>query len=299
MEEYLLRSFRILAEELHFGRAAERLFISQPALSKRIAQLENSLEVSLFERHNRKVALTECGRYLLIQSSILLDKIGQLKSEIKAIEMGQEGEVRLGFVGSAMQRLIPELVIESNSIHPRIGFTMEELSIEKQIEALQNETIDIGFVRLNEAPPELDVLPVFQENFGLVLPADHPIDQDSFQDLSQFKSDHFILFSSTYSNYYYEKIYSIFKDAGFDPIVKNKSTNAGIIFKLVSNGFGLAVVPMSLGRDFNLPVKLIELVNIDQKARISVIWKRSNRSKPFRKVLELIKGFWNIEIPQV
>lgn len=298
MEEYMLRSFRILAEELHFGRAAERLFISQPALSKRIIQLESHLDVPLFERHNRRVALTDCGRYLLVQSSILLDKLSQLKSEIKAIDIGQEGEVRLGFVGSAMQRLIPELVMESNSIYPGIGFAMEELSIEKQLEALQNETIDLGFVRLKEAPPELDIVPVFEENFALVLPSDHPIDVESFHGLAQFKDEHFILFSSSYSNYYYDKIYSIFSDAGFDPIVKNKSTNAGIIFKLVSSGFGIAVVPKSLGRDFNLPVKLIELSDIDQKATLSVIWKNSNRSKPFLRVLELIKEFWNIESPQ-
>ena len=294
MEEHLLISFITLADELHYKRAAERLFISQPALSKRIALLERNLSAQLFIRHNRKVQLTDSGKYFVGQAKMLLEKFLQVKTQIHHIDNGSEGEVRVGFVGSAMQRLIPKLIMTSNASYPNIGFSLEEMSIINQVDALLNDTIDIGIVLLKEIPKELEILPVHEENFALALPKDHPLGQDNFEHLSQLAEESFILFSSSYSKYYYDKINSIFEDAGFQPIVKNKSINAGIIFQLVSNGYGLAVVPKSLALDFNLPVKLIELKDIPQKAVLSVLWHRNNISKPFRKVLDLIQSNWSI-----
>ncbi len=289
MELNHIRSFVVLAKELHYRRAADRLFISQPGLSKRIRQLESALESQLFKRHTRSVELTFSGQYLLSEAQSILDQVEGIKSQIRLIEKGSQGEVRIGFVGSAMQGVIPDLVMKSNTLHPDIHFTLEEMSIVNQLEDIRNNHLDIGFVRQDKVPTGLSIRPVYEESFALVLPKDHPVDQESFEGLSQFKDESFILFSSDYSStYYYNQIMSIFDNAGFDPIISNRSINANIIFKLVGNGFGIAIVPKSLAQDYNLPIKLIELSDIPQRAVLSVVWKKKQYSNLVKNVLDII-----------
>lgn len=284
-----LRSFVVLAKELHYHRAAERLFISQPGLSKRIRQLERDLEVQLFKRNTRNVDLTYSGLYLLKQAQHLLDMSARISSQLRVIEQGAEGEVRIGFVGSAMQKVIPDLVMRSNVSFPSVSFAMEELSISRQISLIQSEQIDIGFVRLAKVPNDINIRPVYEEKFSLVLPESHPLSSDTFTGLDQLKKESFILFSSEYSSdYYYNKIMSIFDDAGFDPLISNRSINANIIFKLVGSGFGVSIVPTSLATDFNLPIKLIELKHIRQTAILSIVWKKELHSNLIKNVLSLI-----------
>lgn len=284
-----IRSFAVLAKELHYHRAAERLFISQPGLSKRIRHLEAAFESQLFKRHTRSVELTFSGQYLLSVAQPVLDQIEGIKSQIRLIEKGSQGEVRIGFVGSAMQGVIPNLVMKSNTLYPDIHFTLEEMSIVNQLEGIKNNSLDIGFVRQDKVPKELSIRPIYEESFSIVLPEDHPIDQESFEGLNQFKNESFILFSSDNSSaYYYNLIMSIFNNAGFDPIISNRSINANIIFKLVGNGFGIAIVPTSLGQDYNLPIKLIELSDIPQRAVLSVVWKKKQYSNLVKNVLDII-----------
>lgn len=285
-----LRSFVTLAQERHYHRAADRLFISQPGLSKRIRQLEEIFEVSLFKRHTRKVELTFCGTHLYQEAEKMLRQADRLKRQLAMMHEGLEGEVRIGFVGSAMQQLIPDLVMQSNTLFPGIRFSLEEMSISRQIEALQKNLIDLGFVRLDQVPPGLKRRTVLEESFALVLPKDYPMEARDFKGLHQFQDESFILFSSEYSSsYYYNQIMSIFDNAGFTPKVHNRSINANIIFKLVGNGFGLAIVPASLTKDYNLPIKMIELVHIPQKARLSVVCRDEEHPKIVGNVLGLIK----------
>jgi len=286
-----LKSFVVLAKELHFHRAASRLFISQPGLTKRIRQLESELGVQLLRRHTRKVELTVSGSYLYQKAEIVIDQLDRIKSQLRIIEQGAEGEVRIGFVGSAMQKVIPDLVMRSQLKFPKISFSLEELSISRQIELLQKEQIDIGFVRLDDAPSDLHIQPIFEEPFSLVIPLDHKITADNFTGLHQLRDDQFILFSSEYSSsYYYQKIMSIFRDADFTPIVSHRSINANIIFKLVGSGFGVAIVPSSLAADFNLPIRLIRLENIRQHAILSIMWKKHDNAKAVENVLSLVDG---------
>lgn len=286
-----LQSFLILAKELHFRKAAGKLFMSQSGLSKQIQQLENQLGVVLLERDRRNVRLTKSGIYLKEQVFFLEGFLNQTFNHLKNIAAGLEGEIKLGFVGSAMQEVIPKLIKKCNAAYPDIHFSLDEMSNQAQIAAIQRYEIDLGFVRLNSVPPDIALQPIQQEHFALVVPKGNKIQSHNFKSLRQFKKESFILFSSDYSSNYYNNIMSIFTDARFTPKVSHKSIHANTIFRLVESGLGVAIVPLSLtlGASLAIDIEIIELVNIPQRAILSVAWKKDRYYPVLDKLFDFLK----------
>ncbi len=285
-----LQSFLVLAKELHFRKAAEKLFMSQSGLSKQIQQLENQLGVVLLERDRRNVRLTKSGIYLKEQVFFLEGFLNQTFNHLKNIDAGLEGEIKLGFVGSAMQEVIPKLIKKCNAAYPDIHFSLDEMSNQAQIAAIQRYEIDLGFVRLNSVPVDIALQPIQQEHFALVVPKGNAIQTDNFKNLQQFEEASFILFSSDYSSNYYNNIMSIFTDAGFTPKVSHKSIHANTIFRLVESGLGVAIVPLSLtlGASLAIDIEIIELVNIPQRAILSIAWKKDRYYPVLDKLLNFL-----------
>lgn len=285
-----LQSFRVLAQELHFRKAAEKLYISQPGLSKQIQHLEKQLGVTLLERDRRNVRLTPCGEYLKIKADFLSGFLNQTVSQIKVIEVGLEGEVRIGFVGSAMQKVIPDLIKKCTQNFPHINFVFDEMSNKAQLSALQNNQIDLGFVRLQKVPTPISIRPIQEEKFALVVSKNHSLKSSSFKTIRQFENDPFILFSSDYSSTYYNNIMSIFSDAGFEPKVSHKSIHANTIFRLVENGLGVAIVPLSLTLDVEkaIAIQVIPLNKIKQRATLSIVWRKNQHFPALEKVMQFL-----------
>ncbi|MDW3646453.1 MAG: LysR family transcriptional regulator [Bacteroidia bacterium] len=283
-----LRYFLTVAEELHFRKAAERLFISQPGLSRQVRQLEEVLGVQLFERNQRKVKLTAAGRYFQQEANLIFDRLESIEAQLKRIEIGEEGELRIGFVGSAMQNVIPDLLLKLNNTFPKIGSVLEELSVHIQLEQVLREKLDIGFVRIDKVPEELEKKLIFVDSFSVVLPETHPLEETGFHNMKQLQSENFIFFSTDYSNYYYKKILSICEDQGFTPKSTHKSIHANTIFKLVESKMGIAIVPTSLQHGFDFKVKFLRIPDIPQKAELSVIWKKDNPNPVLRSFLGML-----------
>lgn len=283
-----LRYFVAVAEDLHFRKAAERLFISQPGLSRQIKQMEIDLGIKLFERHNRKVELTKAGNYLKTEITQYLKGLDAIFNQAKLLNEGIDGDLKFGYVGSAMQKIIPELLLKFRSINPKAQFSLKEQDNQKQIDNLLTQDIDIGFVRLERVPRNLEIKPILKENFCLVLPENHPINNTNFKSLKQFKNDAFILFDSKYSTSYYEKVMQIFDDNGFAPIISHNTIHASSIYKLVENNFGISIVPKSLQTKNMNGVKFIELKNTSQKTVLSVVWNKKNRNPILKKFLKHI-----------
>jgi DNA-binding transcriptional LysR family regulator len=277
-----------LAEELHFRKAAEKLFISQPGLSRQIKQMENDLGVTLFERHNRKVALTSTGKYLQKELQMNLKNLKDILDHSKLIEQGKEGHLKLGCVGSAMLQILTNILKQFNSKFPNVMFNLEEMDNQKQIEGLLSQDIDVGFVRLERVPRSLEIHTVLKETFCLVLPKNHPVNKSNFKNLSQFKDSPFILFDPQYSASYYEKVMQIFDGCGFAPIISHNTIHASSIYKLVENNLGVSIVPKSLQFGYNMNVKFIELDAIPQRAFLSVAWSKNNRNPMLKNILHLI-----------
>ncbi|MFC5191082.1 LysR family transcriptional regulator [Algoriphagus aquatilis] len=288
MELRHLSYFQAVAEELNYRKAAERLFISQPGLSRQIKQLEEELGVQLFERDKKHVELTAAGAFLKGEVDFVLNHLESTKQQLLEIAAGREGELRIGFLGSASNQVLPDLLKKLNSLLPKITTSLEELSNQMQVEMIQKDKLDLGFVRLASVPEDLEMKSVFRDTFSLVVPSDHPIQAKSFKSVGQFAADSFVLFSSDYSNYYYEQILGICRDAGFMPKIKHKSVHALTIFRLVENGLGVAIVPTSLQKGYDLKVRFMEIPGISKFTELSVIWKPENRNPVLCKVLEMI-----------
>jgi DNA-binding transcriptional LysR family regulator len=282
-----LHYFLAVAEELHFHRAAERLHISQPGLSRQIHQMEEILGFNLFERNKRKVVLSPAGQYLQAEVKFLINHLEAMQRQAAQIAKGNAGELRVGFLGSASHEIIPHMLKAFRQYFPGIRTVLEEMPNPQQIASLLNNKIDLGFVRLAQAPEGLQMRAVQEDTFSLVLPADHPLDMDHFQSLAQVKGEDFILFSSDYSSYYYDLIIGICRDAGFYPSVSHKSVHALTIYRLVEHGLGLAIVPSSLAHGYDLKVKFIPLSTIPQRTILSVIWNPANRNPLLDRVLSL------------
>ena len=283
-----LKYFLAVAEELHFRKAAERLYISQPGLSRQIKQMEDDLGVILFERHNRKVELTEAGAYLKTEISKNLKELNQTLDHAKLMHHGIDGNLNLGYVGSAMQELIPNLLLRFKKKHPTIIFGLKEMDNNRQIEGLLSKDIDVGFVRLERVPNNLKSLPVLKENFCLVLPENHSINTNNFKSMSQLKNEAFIMFDPSYSPSYYEKVMQIFDDSGFTPMVSHNTVHASSIYRLVENNLGISIVPKSLQMGYNMNVKFIELKNIKHQTILSAVWNKENRNPSLVSFLETI-----------
>jgi DNA-binding transcriptional LysR family regulator len=273
-----LEYFQAVSEELNFRKASEKLFISQPGLSRQIKQMEEILEVQLFYRSKRNVELTAAGQFLKHEVAFIFNHLELTKQQLKMISLGKLGELRVGFLGSAAHQVVPELLIKLNQDFPNIQANLEELSNSLQVEMLLKDKLDLGFVRLARVPEGLEMKRVHRDSFSVVLPQNHPLNSENFVHIGQLKEEPFILFSSDYSNLYYDKIMSICEDRGFSPKISHKSVHALTIFKMVESRLGIAIVPSSLKEGYDLKVKFLEIKNIHQHTELFAVWKTGNRN---------------------
>lgn len=187
-----------------------------------------------------------------------------------------------------MQVVIPKLLTQINEESPGVHSVLTELPNKDQVERIQKDELDLGFIRTLRLPDGLRKLDVHEETFSLVLPKNHPISSKNFTTVKSLQEEKFILFSSQYSHGYFEKIISIFEDQGFTPQVAHESVHASTIFKLVENGLGIGIVPTSLKLGFALNIKFIELDKIPQRTTLSAIWKEENRNPILKRILEFL-----------
>ena len=271
-----LSYFSILAEELHFRKAAERLFIAQPGLTRQIKQMEEIYNVQLFERGKRFVKLTPAGEYLKTQVDLLFQQLDHIHDQIEKIDKGIMITLKVGFIGSAAQTILPELISALNKEHPLIDISINEMSNEKQIEQILKGALDIGFVRMPDNIISLDSVDIFTEHFVLVVPKNSPLKQNTTIDLKTLKDQSFILFGKEYSSNYYRLVMSIFDDHDFEPLVALRTVNAMSIFNLVAQGIGIAIVPHSLSKGYAIDVDFIDLKHIPQRTTLSIVWNKKN-----------------------
>ncbi len=279
--------FLAVAEELHFRKAADRLFISQPGLSRQIKQMENELGIILFERNSRKVKLTAAGVFLQEELKSHLQNLDNILNRANHISSGLQGKLKLGYVGSAMHGIIPELLPKFKDKYPEVVFSLSEMDNKAQIKSLLDHNLDIGFVRIERVPRNIEIRPIFNDTFSLVLPKNHVLNSSNFKELNQVKDEPFILFEGTYSNSYYEKVMQIFDDSGFIPLVSHYTVNASSIYRLVENNFGLSIVPTSLKRGYDMDIKFIELKNITQRTTLRIVWNSQNSNPVLTNFLKV------------
>jgi DNA-binding transcriptional LysR family regulator len=252
-----LRGFVAVAEELHFGRAASRLSMTQPPLSQQIRQLEDELGVQLFERTKRSVALTAIGRELLAQTRGVLAGADGLKPLAQSWLRGDAGDLSLGFVSTADYGLLPPLLRAFTRQYPKVRLQLREATTDIQLDALQAGHLDVGLLIGPLPPPayaaggsrvaRLAYRPLVREPLVLALPeeqadafGDGPIAFDAIADLP------LIIFPRRLAPAFYDIITGCYDTAGRVPEVVQEAIQMQTIVSLVSAGMGIALVPRSL-----------------------------------------------------
>lgn len=246
MELRHLRYFSVLAEELHFGRAARRLSISQPPLSVAIRQLEESVGARLFERNSKEVRLTHAGEALRISARRLLLQAEEAALEARDVAAGSAGRLRIGFVGAMLYRGLPQALRAFQVRHPAVRITLAELNSGVQIAELLHDRLDLGFVHTSRMPPELQHRLLLSEPFVCCLPSGHALARKRVLAPADLRNQPFVLFSREASPDYHERILSICADAGFLPEVRHEVRHWLAVVSLVSQGMGVALVPQAM-----------------------------------------------------
>lgn len=248
LETRQLQYFVVLAEELHFSRAAKRLCISQPPLSIAIKQLESTLEAQLFERNSRGVRLTHAGRHLLGQARDILERTRRAAVDTRAVAQGMAGSLRLGFVGSSMYRGLPEALERMRLQHPDVRVDLHELNSIDQAAALQSGKIDLGLMHTMAPPPGMSAQAIVSEAFIACLPAAHPLAGKARIAVADLAAERLILFSEAVSPDYFRVIRSMCQRAGFDPELRHEVRHWLSVLSLVATGQGVSLVPACLER---------------------------------------------------
>ena len=246
-----LRYFVTVAEELHFGRAAQRLHLSQPPLSQQIRRLEQLLGYPLFVRTSRAVRLTSAGTVFLERARRTLRKMEEDVEAMRSIGRGEAGSLAVGFIGSGMLTSLPAMLGYYRAHFPMVTLQLRELYTSGVIQALLEGSLDVGFLRDGGPVDGLVVQTLFSEPFRAILPARHPLARKSAHraiDAAELRDEPFVFFSPSAGTRAYETPVSICEAAGYRPRVVQEAPQWLTIVRLVGAGLGVSITPACVER---------------------------------------------------
>lgn len=284
------RCFMAVATELSFSRAAERLNMTQPPLSRQIALLERQLGVRLFERSTRTVALTAAGRRFFIEAQDLLERAHATAFNVRRMAQGDIGTVTISFVSSAVYDFLPKVIAEGRQSHPEIEISLREMNTADQLEALRLRQTDIGIVRSPLNQQGFASEPLVRENFVLALPRQHALAALPHLALAHLDGQPMIMYALSAWQPFYELLTGLFRSAEVRPEYVQYISSTITILALVNTGMGLALVPESAAR-----IRFADTVfrHIPLPAGIQsalyLVWREDNDNPAFRVMLTALR----------
>ncbi len=246
MELRQIRSFLSIAETLHFGRTAELIHLSQPALSLQIRALEVEVGVRLLERNRRKTALTPAGRAF---RDAAIAGVAQLDRAIRNARLAADGKLgllRVGFISTAGSELLPNIIRSFRESNPEVEFSLRNILTAEQIRMLEGSALDIGFLRLPiGGHTQLEVVTVHREPFVLVVPASHPLAKRKRVRLSEVSGQDFVMYDRPHAPGFHDLVLGILRNAGIVPNVRQTAGEMPTLISLVAAGMGISILPES------------------------------------------------------
>ena len=281
MELRHLRYFVAVAEELHFGRAAERLHIAQPPLSRQIRDLETEIGAPLFDRVARGVELTPAGKAFLPEARLTLAQAERAQRSAQRAAKGETGRLRVGFVEAATYSAILPNVLGFFRMHlPQIGLSLFEMSSIEQEEALRDSRIDLGM--LDSPPPDaerwLHVEPVYSDPLVAALPESHELAKKARINFADLGQDQFVLFPRTEMPRLYDEFIAACRAAEFSPRVVQQAEGWHTLAGLVGAGVGTAFVPRSLANAQRPGIIYRRVKGLTVAVEMSAVWKKGDKS---------------------
>jgi DNA-binding transcriptional LysR family regulator len=283
--------FLALADELHFWKTSEKVFITQSALSRHIKSMEQELGFDLFERDKRNVKLTPAGEFLREQYAKLLADYESVTRRAGLIASGEIGAIRIGFPASITFSVLPDLLLALHQQHPHIVAQMIEVDANDVDAFLQSHRIDIAFNRETAKAKDLTTQHLMTENFALVVSAQHRFASKKslkLEDLYKLRDEEFVLPSLTGKSEHASQLRAIFAGAGFDPIIHLESDFGVALLGMVAKGLGISVMPMSYSHHLKHEVHFIK---IPPTSDLLAIWRHGDSNPALQVFLKVIAAF--------
>lgn len=280
----LLSTFVAVAEEQHFRRAAERLHVTQPVLSRHLQQLEREVGVRLLDRTTRSVELSDAGRVFLDASRQLLHDAERAAVRAERAAHGEIGWLTLGFVDSAAFALLPTLLRELADAKPELTVGLRELSTEPQLTALR-EDVDLGVLREVDDAEGLVVRPLLTEPLCAALPVEHPLARRHSLRLAELADDAFVLFPRPQVPRVHDHLLAICDTAGFRPRIRAHALQYTTLLALVSADQGVALVPAAARAIRRPDVTMVPLSDRHATSQLSLGWPDGAESAALQVVV--------------
>ncbi len=290
-----LRYFLAVADTLHFGRAAERLGMSQPPLSQQIRQLETLLGAQLFVRSHRRVQLTPAGEVLLEQARDILQRVDKAVDTVQRAQRGESGELRIGLTrATPLSPQIPRAIFSYRQQHPQVQMQLREMNSLRQIEALLADELDVGIIRKRMLPDELVAQHLFDDPLALVVHASHPAlrgkaPASARLSLKQFALDPFVGFSRDSGAGIHDHVITLCRNAGFSPRIVQEAGESSTLISLVAAGLGVCVLPSSCGHIQVEGACFVELADRGAASEIQLAWRREAVTPLLRQFIALLR----------
>lgn len=286
------RYFQAVAQELHFGRAAARLHIAQPALSRQIQQLEEQIGTPLLRRTQRRVELLPAGQVFLERSNLVLEEVERAVIDARRTGAGEFGRLSVGFIHSSTYGLLPSIVERFRHLYPAIELELHEMPIADQHVALTRGVIDVGLLRPQPAPAEVEVQPVMEDPFLVAVPQAHRLARQQTVRLAELAGEPMVMFPNRGSPLFHSRIMAMCERAGFTPRVVQQATQIHTVAGLVGAGIGLAIIPGTARNLQPRGVHFLEILDRPEPVHVALGWLRGKQDMPavrsFRQVTLLV-----------
>lgn len=290
MEIRQLRCFCVLAEQLHFTRAALLLNVAQPALSHQIKQLEAELNTQLFERTNRRVSLTAAGELFRSRATRILEELDHATRETARVGQGEAGNLVIGVVSTAVCSVLPPLLRSFRRESPNICIDICEMEPGEQVEALRRETIDVGLLFVTLEDTAFDSLVVARERLIVALPTGHPAASMQKVRLRDLKSETFLIPRQQRIPGFHEMVLETLRTAGIPaPRLQPTRLLQTAVF-LVAGQLGVALVPESFRQHLRVRGCVYrDIAGIPTHADLIGLWRRDNEPPALRRFIQQLR----------
>lgn len=283
-----VRSFVAVATELNFSRAARRLNMTQPPLSRQIKLLEQALDVTLFERTSRNVVLTPAGLAFLGEAQTLLKLSDAAVTTARRAARGSAGSVKIGFVGASTYSFLPGFISQIRASAPQIDLELVQMETAEQLQAINAGYIDLGLSRPLAGNHHLESLCVARERMMLAIPRAHPLAAKRRPALDALNGEPFIMFSPP-ARYLHDKLTKLVKESGITPRIVQSMTHSQAILSLVSAGIGLALVPAGT-QNACFDDVVFRSLDMEEEciAELHAIWSPDNRNRLLPEIRNIL-----------
>jgi DNA-binding transcriptional LysR family regulator len=283
-----LRCFVTVAEELHFGRAAARLNMTQPPLSRQIQVLEHIIDATLLERTSRSVRLTPAGRSFLPEARRIL-KLAESASQVaRRIALGKTGSLKIGYTAAAAYGFLPELIAACRARLPEVDFSLKEMVSGDQLEALASGQIDAGLLRPPIARPEFATRRVVAEPLLAAIPKKHPLANAATIAIKDFDDQPFVMYSPYESRYFHDLLVALFTRADVLPRYVQHVGQIHSILAMVRAGLGVSIVPAAATNLKLADVRLRPLkLRTQTPVELFMVWRRDHENPLLPSLVEI------------